>query len=269
MTREPDNRSADDFSKIGHHAVGNAPLLKPDDLDFIVEATGAQLIADIERTAFLVLLNEIVAQTIHQQLTRRFDRKAFDQLMSSFEAYRDVSRELIHSEFPPPQLPPKWIREFEGWAREAETGLAARKRGGAPHQHETVIFLPRAAGLFHAGFSLEPVAMVSWDKGNEKGAAFRFVHAVRSCVRERIDQLGFTSTVDKRLRAKARWGRVTDDALAKRLSAALVIQSGIAAPSTKRGQAASASGLRNASGCGLRPDWQWYSDIYRSFLLER
>lgn len=255
-----------DQSRIGHHGIGNAPLLDEEDLDAILKATGLELHPDVHRSKFLFHLNDIVARTILQQLTIRLDRTTLEKLKASINACRDISRGLVHSEFPPPLPPPEWLARVEAWIREAERGLAKRKCGGAPANIEKMDFLPEVLGLFHAGFRVEPGSTVSWEKTNRKGSAFRFLQSTRTRVRDRIAERGFSDTVPPEVAAKARWGRVEDTSLGKRIEGALRLQMDASAEE---------AGLQHerqgrSQRCELRwtrgTAWQVYSMRCRTFI---
>lgn len=242
---------------IDMYSLGRTPILCDADLEDILVATGIDLLPEIDRNKFKYLLNNAVERTIREQLRIRLQRKFLKKLTTSIRAYRDLSRSQLQRESPPPTLPVAWLKLFETWVEETEHLLATRRSGGASMNVEQMEFLPKALGLFHVGFGLEP---------STSGATFRFVHAVSSRARQRVDERGFSEWVPEHLRAKARWTPVTDDGIAKRISAALKLQ-GEDKEWTGEGSYVPSTGeLTLITRTSRGPAWQLHASQFRKMI---
>lgn len=250
---------------IDHGSLRAKPFIESSDLAQIVDQTGLQLVPDICEEKFLYCFNTLVDRTIREQLRERLVKKTRDQLEKHFEAYRDLSRSLLHSEFPPPVPPADWVKQVEEWLKLSEEGLKKRSSGGASSNVELSFFYPRALGLFNVAFGVTPEATVSWTGSRERGAAFRFLWQTGKIVHEKVRKRGFSTRIPDHLRSRVTWGGVTEDAIGKRIEAAL-----------KQGLEGHAySGKTKPDGTQVlrvfsfsQPAWVYYSDFFRLQLLE-
>jgi hypothetical protein len=206
---------------IDHGSLGMTPLLSEADLQSICKKTDLNLRPQICESKFLHCLNTTVERTIREQLEERLDTRTLNQLKRHFDGYKELSRSLNNSEFPPLVPPQDWVKEVEVWFKLAKKGLRERASGGAPNNVLQKYFYPRALGLFHAAFGVTPDATVSWGGRSERGATFRFLRQTTNIVHDRIRERGFSNGIPDHLQAKVNWRAVSDDAIGKRIEAAM------------------------------------------------
>ncbi len=206
---------------ISQATLGKHEILSSLDVLKIINVTGLNLLDDVDETQFHYWLNNTVEWTLRDQLGERLRRVNIKRLKDSLKKYNSLSQSLKHSEFPPIPLPSEWLREAESWPTNATELLEKRRAGGAPANVETTVFVPKALGLFHAGFGVLPDNVVSWNVTHERGAAFRFIYETSRLVKERVEERGFCKSIPKELVSRARFLPVTDDAVGKRINAAL------------------------------------------------
>ena len=267
MTSATKHSTRDVPEEIDHNTLGRVPLLSHEDIEDAIGATGFQLLENVDRREFGRCLNNIVEHTIREQLTFRLTSKTVRKLRNSIETYRDISRSLVHGEFYPPPPPLEWMEQVEAWITKAEEGMVERSLGGAPSNLEQQSFMPKALGLMHAGFGVEPDASTSRHAQDGTGAAFRFIMATYSLVSEAIAERGFSKKVHPDLVAKARWLLPADDALVKRLQSALNYRLTTAEwkeTGSRKGKAAVSQTVIEAE---TNHAWRIYSRQYRRILL--
>ncbi|NOD92516.1 hypothetical protein GS636_06935 [Ruegeria sp. HKCCD4884] len=210
-----------DLEPIDQYTLGGSPILNQDDVDEILEESGAWLDPAVNASVFAYWLNNAVEWTLRAQLERRLSKETVSRLNKSIQTYTEVARAFHHDEFPPPLPPVDWLAEVEGWVEAAEKGLIERQSQGAPREIETIEFLPSAIGLFVVGHGIGVEREASWMKDVGKPAVFRFLKATRKRVVTSVGQRGFSNRVHPKLAKKARWVPISDDNLRKRINVAL------------------------------------------------
>jgi hypothetical protein len=221
MTDNPGGEGFQSPKAIDLRNLGEVPLLNDGDLEEIRKETGLELLEHVDRSKFLWWLNNTIERNIRERLAKRLTRQELETLKSNISKYRDVSRSLLDSEFPPPLLPPPWLDSVERWIAAAEAALNGRSAGGASQNSDIGYFLPRLLGLFHAGFGVEPKVSTSWNRENPNGGAFRFAQSVLCVAGRKINERGFSHSVPSEVQARARLGPVSDDTMKKRMKVAL------------------------------------------------
>jgi len=253
---------------ISQATLGRHEILSSVDVLKIINVTGLNLLDDVDEIKFHYWLNNTVEWTLRDQLSERLRRIDIKKLKDSLKKYSSLSQSLKHSELPPIPLPSEWLREAERWLTNATELLDKRKAGGAPANVETTVFVPKALGLFHAGFGVIPDNVVSWNVTHERGAAFRFIYETSRLVKERVEERGFCKSIPKELVSRARFLPVTDDAVGKRINAALALL-GESEQWTNQAQFYPKSvELVPITTRTNGPAWELHAAEFRGFLLE-
>lgn len=254
------------FITLSQESIGWQRLLTFVDVKNIIVKTELPLLDEVAEKSFHHWLNDCVEWTIREQLTARLDWDQVKKVSDVLAIYRGFSSSFLYNEDPPPPLPRAWAVEAEKWVADAQCVLKHRSSGGARPNAEKWVFYPRAIGLFHAAFGVEPDAVVSRKSKGSRGAVFRFLNATTETVNERIEERSFSVSVPGDLRAMALWHPVQDGTFRKRLKAVLEMKMSLG-PEPGCVEYHPITGKMDPQVAGFEgPAWRIFSEEFRDVL---
>ncbi|WP_170438379.1 hypothetical protein [Ruegeria arenilitoris] len=256
------------FITLSQESIGWQRLLTFVDVKNIIVKTELPLLDEVAEKSFQHWLNDCVEWTIREQLTARLDWGQVKKVSDVLAIYREFSSSFLYTEDPPPPLPRAWAVEAEKWVADARRTLDLRSAGGGRLNAEKWVFYPRAIGLFHAAFGVEPDAVVSKKSKGSRGAVFRFLSATTEIVNARIEERSFSVSVPDDLKALALWHPIPDDRFRKRLKAVLEMKMSLG-PEQGCVEYHPITGKMNPQVTGFEgPAWRIFSEEFRDALSD-
>ncbi|HEV7291969.1 MAG TPA: hypothetical protein VGN79_06585 [Devosia sp.] len=158
--------------------------------DMIDAATPLRLAPSVNLDALRYEIARLFADAYNANSWRRMSRQDRNKLLRFAEvlsSYEEISRRSIHTHFPPPLLPPGWLKNLERWVKDVNVWFPPGDPGGAPNIAWRGVFYPRILAIFKVVFGQEPTSTISTIDDDAAGPTVSFLRAVtKEMARARI-----------------------------------------------------------------------------------